>query len=188
MQLNRTGHSLRPRDSCVARGLDCGTKSPFALAAIAKAEIFRVCSKVLAAMRRASPERSLKAVLRREIQTTLLLRSASTIETRMEWMASAPNCRAMWQSADVAICKERKPTMQATTVGLDLGKDIFQVHGIFTDSTVVFNRSLGCRQLLTFHKELPSCLVGTEACRSVHHWARELRSIGHDARHACGRC
>jgi len=72
--------------------------------------------------------------------------------------------------------------MQVTTVGLDLGKDVFQVHGITADGTVVFNRSIRRRQVLAFFEKLPSCLVGIEACGSAHHWARELRVIGHDVR------
>ncbi len=72
--------------------------------------------------------------------------------------------------------------MQVTTIGLDLGKDVFQVHGIAADGTVVFNRSIRRRQLLAFFEKLPSCLVGIEACGSAHHWVRELRAIGHDVR------
>lgn len=72
--------------------------------------------------------------------------------------------------------------MEVTTVGLDLGKDVFQVHGISADGTVVFNRSIRRRQLLRFFETLPSCLVGIEACGSAHHWARELSAVGHDVR------
>jgi transposase len=72
--------------------------------------------------------------------------------------------------------------MEVTTIGLDLGKDVFQVHGITADGTVVFNCSIRRRQLLKFFETLPSCLVGIEACGSAHHWARELRAIGHDVR------
>lgn len=59
--------------------------------------------------------------------------------------------------------------MQVTTVGLDLGKDVFQVHGITSDGTVAFNRSIRRRQLLKFFQNLPNCLVGIEACGSAHH-------------------
>ncbi|MDP5219898.1 IS110 family transposase [Ruegeria sp. 2205SS24-7] len=65
---------------------------------------------------------------------------------------------------------------------MDLGRDVFQVHGISTDGTVVFNRSIRRRQLLKFFETLPSCLVGIEVCGSAHHWARELSAIGHDVR------
>ena len=72
--------------------------------------------------------------------------------------------------------------MEVATIGLDLGKDVFQVHGVTADGTVVFNRSIRRRQLLKFFESLPSCLVGIEACGSAHHWARELRALGHDVR------
>lgn len=72
--------------------------------------------------------------------------------------------------------------MQVTTVGLDLAKDVFQVHGITADGTVVFNRSIRRGQVLAFFETLPPCLVGIEACGSAHHWARELIAIGHDVR------
>jgi len=72
--------------------------------------------------------------------------------------------------------------MQVAAVGLDLGKDVFQVHGITAVGSVVFNRSIRRRQLLKFFEALPSCLVGIEACGSAHHWARELIVMGHDVR------
>ncbi len=72
--------------------------------------------------------------------------------------------------------------MEVTTVGLDLGKDVFQVHGITGDGTVAFNRSIRRRHLLSFFEKLPSCLVGIEACGSAHHWARELKALGHEVR------
>ena len=72
--------------------------------------------------------------------------------------------------------------MEVTTIGLNLGKDVFQVHGITPDGTVAFNRSIRRRQMLKFFEKLPRCLVGIEACGSAHHWARELTDIGHDVR------
>lgn len=72
--------------------------------------------------------------------------------------------------------------MEVTAVGLDRGKDVFQVHGITANGTVVFNRSVRRRHLLKFFETLPSCLVGIKACGSAHHWARELIAIGHDVR------
>jgi transposase len=72
--------------------------------------------------------------------------------------------------------------MEVTTVGLDLGKDVFQAHGITADGAIVFNRTIRRKQLLKFFEKLPSCLVVKEACGSAHHWARELTEIGHDVR------
>jgi transposase len=72
--------------------------------------------------------------------------------------------------------------MEVTTIGLDIGKHVFQVHGITADGAVVFNRPIRRSQLLKFFGTLSSCVVGIEACGSAHHWARELRAIGHDVR------
>lgn len=72
--------------------------------------------------------------------------------------------------------------MQVTTVGLDLAKNIFQVHGISENGDVVFNQALRRAQLLAFFEELPPCVVGMEACGSSHHWARQLSKLGHDVR------
>ena len=72
--------------------------------------------------------------------------------------------------------------MQVTTVGLDLAKNIFQVHGITADGTVAFNKSLRRAQLLDFFKNLEPCLIGMEACGSSHHWARQFQKLGHEVR------
>ena len=72
--------------------------------------------------------------------------------------------------------------MQVTTVGLDLAKDVFQVHGVTSDGTVAFNRCVRRAQLLRFFEKLPACLVGMEACGSSHHWAREIGKLGHEVR------
>ena len=72
--------------------------------------------------------------------------------------------------------------MEVSTIGLDLAKNVFQVHGVSSDDAVVFNRSLRRASLLTFFEKLPPCLVGIEACGASHHWARELSKLGHDVR------
>ena len=72
--------------------------------------------------------------------------------------------------------------MQVTTVGLDLAKNIFQIHGITSDGTVAFNRSLRRAQLLAFFEKLEPCLIGMEACGSSHHWARQFQKLGHEVR------
>lgn len=72
--------------------------------------------------------------------------------------------------------------MTVTTVGLDLAKDVFQVHGISASGRVVFNRAIKRAKLLSFFETLPRCTVGMEACGSAHHWGRELRKLGHDVR------
>jgi transposase len=69
--------------------------------------------------------------------------------------------------------------MQVTTIGLDLAKNVFQVHGITDDGSVAFNRALRRAQVLSFFEKLEPCLVGIEACGTSHHWARELSKLGH---------
>ena len=69
-----------------------------------------------------------------------------------------------------------------TTVGLDLAKHVFQVHGIDASGCVIVARGLRRKDVLAFFAQLPECLVGMEACGSAHHWARELIKLGHDAR------
>src|ERR1700704_893889 len=73
--------------------------------------------------------------------------------------------------------------MQAiATIGLDIAKSVFQVHGIDAVGQVVIRRQLKRRYLLAFFQKLPSCLVGIEACASSHHWSRELQMLGHRVR------
>ena len=69
-----------------------------------------------------------------------------------------------------------------TTVGLDIAKSVFQVHGIDAGNQVVIRRQLKRRYVLTFFEKLPPCLVGIEACASSHHWSRELKALGHTVR------
>src|SRR4249920_2228804 len=73
--------------------------------------------------------------------------------------------------------------MQAiTTIGLDIAKSVFQVHGIDAEGQVVVRRQLKRRYVLAFFQKIPSCLVGIEACGSSHHWSRELQALGHKVR------
>jgi transposase len=66
-----------------------------------------------------------------------------------------------------------------TTIGFDLAKDIFQVHGVDHQQKVTVARQLRRRDVLSFFAKLPPCLVGMEACASAHYWARELIALGH---------
>src|SRR5574342_580136 len=73
--------------------------------------------------------------------------------------------------------------MQAVkTIGLDIAKSVFQVHGVDADGQVVIRRKLKRRYLLAFFEKLPACLVGIEACATSHHWSRELQALGHRVR------
>jgi transposase len=69
-----------------------------------------------------------------------------------------------------------------TTVGLDLAKHVFQVHGVDASGRVVVAKAIRRNKLLGFFASLPPCLVGLEASGSAHHWARELIKLGHDVR------
>src|SRR5262245_29517027 len=69
-----------------------------------------------------------------------------------------------------------------TTIGLDIAKSVFQVHGVDAASQVVIRRKLKRRYVLAFFQKLPPCLVGIEACASSHYWARELQALGHKVR------
>ena len=72
--------------------------------------------------------------------------------------------------------------MQITTIGLDIAKNVFQVHGIDSNEKVVVRKQLRRGQVLAFFKALPPCLVGIEACATAHYWARELTKLGHRVR------
>ena len=72
--------------------------------------------------------------------------------------------------------------MHVTTIGLDLAKNVFQVHGVTDSGEVAFNRALRRSQVLGFFERLDPCLVGIEACGTSHHWARQLLRLGHEVR------
>ncbi len=69
-----------------------------------------------------------------------------------------------------------------TTIGLDIAKNVFQIHGIDESGVVILRRSLRRGQMLAFFGKLPPCLIGMEACATAHHWARTLMALGHDIR------
>lgn len=72
--------------------------------------------------------------------------------------------------------------MNAITIGIDLAKSVFQVHGIDATGAVVIRKKLRRAQLLTFFEALTPCLIGMEACATAHFWARELAKFGHEVR------
>ena len=69
-----------------------------------------------------------------------------------------------------------------TTIGFDIAKSVFQVHGVDAEGKVLLRRQLKRRYVLAFFQKLPPCLVGIEACASAHHWSRELTALGHTVR------
>ena len=71
---------------------------------------------------------------------------------------------------------------EVVTIGLDIAKSVFQVHGIDAEGGVVLRRQLRRAHLLRFFAKQPACLIGIEACASAHHWGRELTKLGHQIR------
>jgi transposase len=72
--------------------------------------------------------------------------------------------------------------MQIATIGLDLAKHVFQLHGVGPDGCVILRRKLRRTHMMPFFASLPPCLIGMEACASAHYWARELSAFGHEVR------
>jgi len=68
------------------------------------------------------------------------------------------------------------------TIGLDIAKSVFQVHGIDAAGSVTVRRQLKRRYVLAFFEKLAPCLIGIEACASAHHWSRQLQALGHTVR------
>src|SRR5262249_9639498 len=78
---------------------------------------------------------------------------------------------------------EWEPSMgEVTTIGLDLAKHVFQVHGVDAEGATVLRKQLRRAQVLAFFSRLPRCVVGLEACATAHYWARELGALGHEVR------
>src|SRR5271168_1977544 len=100
----------------------------------------------------------------------------------MRWMAPASGIEVPRCEGCQAFTSKEPPIMKITTIGLDLAKSIFQVHGIDATGQVVVRKALRRAQMLPFFAKLPSCLVGIEACGTSHHWARELVRLGHEVR------
>jgi len=71
---------------------------------------------------------------------------------------------------------------EITTIGIDLAKNVFQLHGVSADGRVLLRRQLRRGQVLGFFAKLAPCLIGMEACAGAHFWARELMALGHDVR------
>lgn len=72
--------------------------------------------------------------------------------------------------------------MEITTLGIDIAKSVFQLHGVDASGQTVLRKRLRRNQVLEFMAQLPRCLVGIEACGTSHHWAREIGQLGHDVR------
>ena len=71
---------------------------------------------------------------------------------------------------------------EVSTIGLDIAKSVFQIHGVDADGTVAIRKRVSRAKILEFFSDLPACLVGIEACPTAHHWSRELQGLGHTVR------
>ena len=74
------------------------------------------------------------------------------------------------------------PKVDIRTLGIDLAKNLFRIHGVDATGKTLVQRQLRRRQLLPFLAQLPACLVGMEACGGAHHWAREIAKLGHEVK------
>lgn len=72
--------------------------------------------------------------------------------------------------------------MEITTIGLDIAKNVFQVHGVDREGRAVLRRKVKRDQLLVLLGDLDPCLIGIEACATAHYWARQLQALGHEVR------
>jgi len=72
--------------------------------------------------------------------------------------------------------------MNVATIGIDLAKNTFSLHGTDAQGKTVLKKTISRSKLLACFANLPPCVVGMEACTGAHHWVRELRQLGHDAR------
>jgi transposase len=88
----------------------------------------------------------------------------------------------LWEQLRLPRFGEELSMQTVTTIGLDIAKSVFQVHGQDDAGQVVIRRQLKRRSVLAFFQKLPPCLVGIEACASAHHWSRELQALGHKVR------
>ena len=99
----------------------------------------------------------------------------------MGWMA--PLRRLSAKLLVDRISSNGEPSMgEVTTIGLDLAKHVFQVHGVDAEGATVLRKQLRRAQVVGFFSRLPRCVVGMEACGTAHYWARELRALGHEVR------
>ena len=72
--------------------------------------------------------------------------------------------------------------MRVATIGIDISKHVFQVHGVSAAGEVVIQKRLRRAELLSFFEKLEPCLIGIEACGTSHHWARQLTLLGHEVK------
>jgi transposase len=88
----------------------------------------------------------------------------------------------LWGAVNAPAIRRSQSCEQLPTIGFDIAKSVFQVHGIDAEGKVIIRRKLKRRYVLAFFQKLPPCLVGIEACATSHHWSRELTALGHNVR------
>ena len=71
---------------------------------------------------------------------------------------------------------------EVSTIGLDIAKSVFQIHGVDPDGEVAIRKRVSRAKLLEFFAGLPPCVIGIEACPTAHHWSRKLQALGHTVR------
>src|ERR1700722_6676236 len=71
---------------------------------------------------------------------------------------------------------------EVSTIGLDIAKSVFQIHGVDRDGEVAIRKRVSRAKLLEFFAGLPPCVIGIEACPTAHHWSRKLQALGHTVR------
>src|SRR5262245_29619819 len=124
-----------------------------------------------------SPHKSVKLMLRRNRTASPRTAVGQPLPSATGFSISSPCSKAHQKSGSFA----PPAHMQAITIGIDLAKNVFQVHGVDANDKVVFNKPLRRSQVLPFFAKLAPCLIGMEACASAHYWARELKKL-HDVR------
>src|SRR6478735_12283693 len=100
----------------------------------------------------------------------------------MGWMAPLRHLGAKVLVSEKPPADSEPSMNEVTTIGLDLAKHVFQVHGVDAEGATVLRKQLRRAQVLAFFSRLPPCLVGLEACATAHYWGRELRALGHEVR------
>src|SRR5499427_5172463 len=100
----------------------------------------------------------------------------------MGWMAPLRHLGAKMLAGRRPAANGEPSMGEITTIGVDLAKHVFQVHGVDAEGTTVLRKQLRRGQVLAFFSRLPPCVVGLEACATAHYWARELRAFGHEVR------
>ena len=85
-------------------------------------------------------------------------------------------------AVDAPTIRRSQACQAVTTMGLDIAKSVFQVHGIDAEGKALVRRQLKRRYVRAFFQKLPPCLVGIEACATSRHWSRELKGLGHNVR------